>query len=420
MSAFSHRAAAKAALGLTAALALAAPAHATDGYYAHGYGARSKGMGGAGLAYPQDSLALATNPAAATALGDRWDVGVDVFSPKREAAYRGTALDRSYSGDGQPPALIPEAGWVKQVNDRLAIGIVAYGNGGMATEYKTNPFARFGSTGALGVDLQQLFVSPTVAYRVADGHSLGLSVNLAGQTFRARGFAPFAGFSSDPDHFTNEGVDSSFGYGVRLGYLGRINDRLSVGAFWQSRTKFGEFDTYRGLFAEHGGFDAPSTFGVGVAVKATPKLDLVADWRRIAFSEVTSVGTPLAPLLSGKPFGADDGPGFGWRDIDVIKVGANYTINDRWQVRAGYDRSENPIPASQTLLNIVAPGVVTDQYTVGATWTRPSGLEISGYALYAPVNTVRGSGSIPAPFGGGDVDIGLGETVVGVSFGWKH
>lgn len=412
--------AATAASAAALSLVFAAPAHATDGYYAHGYGAQSKALGGAGLAYPKDSLALATNPAAATALGDRWDVGVDIFAPERRAAYRGTASDRSFDGDGKGVALIPEAGWVRQVGERLAIGIVAYGNGGMITEYQDNPFARFGATGSAGVELQQLFISPTVAYEIADGHSVGVSVNLAGQTFRARGLQPFSGFSAAPAQFTNQGVDTGFGYGVRVGYLGQVGERVSVGAFWQSTTRFDAFEDYRGLFAEAGGFNAPSTYGIGIAVRASGKLDLVADWRRIEFSQVTSVGTPLAPLFAGRPFGADDGPGFGWRDVDVAKVGANYTINDRWQVRAGYSRSENPVPPGQTLLNIVAPGVVTDQYTIGATLTRPSGLEFSGYALYAPRNTVHGSGSIPAPFGGGEVDIGLGETIVGFSVGFKH
>ena len=409
-----------AAAALPAMVLAAAPAHATDGYFAHGYGAQSKGLAGAGLAYPKDSLALATNPAAATALGDRADVGVDLFVPTRSASYRGTQLDRSYDGDGKRAALIPEVGWVRQLNDKVAVGIVAYGNGGMVTEYKDNPYARYGATGAAGVELQQLFISPTVAYRLNERHSIGVSVNLAGQTFRARGISPFAGYSQSPGDFTNRGIDTSFGYGLRVGYLGQVSDRLSVGAFWQSKTAFQKFDKYKGLFAEGGDFDAPSTYGVGLAFKATPKLDLVADWRRIEFSQIASVGAPLERLFTPRPFGADDGPGFGWRDSDVVKVGANYKIDDQWQVRGGYEHADNPVPQSQTLLNILAPGVVTDHFTVGATWTRPSGLEISGYALYAPKHTVRGSGSIPAPLGGGEADLSMGETSIGLSVGWKY
>jgi long-chain fatty acid transport protein len=76
-------------------------------------------------------------------------------------------------------------------------------------------------------------------------------------------------------------------------------------------------------------------------------------------------------------------------------------------------------------LNILAPAVVTNQFTVGATWTRPSGFEISGYVLDAPKSTVKGSGSIapgypPQGFGGGEANISLSEVVVGVGFGWKH
>lgn len=409
------------AAGSAAAVLVAvSPAHATDGYFANGYGATSKGMAGAGLAFPQDSLALATNPAAASALGDRWDVGVDVMRSRRAAAYRGTPADASYSGDGQKLAFIPEAGWTHQINDRLALGVVAYGNGGMVTDYPSNPFARYGARGPAGVELEQLFVSPTLAWRLAPRHSLGVSLNLAGQRFRARGLGAFAPFSQAPASFTDQGFDTRYGAGVRLGYLGQITDRLSLGAFWQSKTAFQAFKKYRGLFAEGGGFDAPATYGAGLAFKATPRLDLVADWRRIELSKVRSVGTPLAPLFAGQPFGADQGPGFGWRDVDAVKLGANYRLSDAWQVRAGYDRTRNPIPASQTLLNIVAPAVVQDQYALGATWTCPSGLQVSGYAQYSPRRTVRGSGSIPPMLGGGEADISMSETLVGFEIGWKH
>ena len=48
-----------------AAAAAIAPlaAHATTGYFSHGYGIKAKAMGGVGIALPQDALAAATNPA---------------------------------------------------------------------------------------------------------------------------------------------------------------------------------------------------------------------------------------------------------------------------------------------------------------------------------------------------------------------
>jgi long-chain fatty acid transport protein len=46
-----------------AALFLPLVAGATNGYLPHGYGMKALGMGGAGIAYPQDAIAAAVNPA---------------------------------------------------------------------------------------------------------------------------------------------------------------------------------------------------------------------------------------------------------------------------------------------------------------------------------------------------------------------
>ncbi len=395
-------------------------AFATDGYFADGYGIQSKGMDGAGLAYPKETLAIARNPAAALALGDRLDVGIDLFRPSRSASYSGTALDRSYDGDGRRASFIPEFGYTRRVGDKLALGVAVYGNGGMLTKYNDNPFARFGATGPAGVDLEQLFVSPTVAYQVAPGHSIGLAVNLAGQRFKAQGIGAFSAFSADPANVSDTGAQLSFGYGVKIGYLGQITPRVSVGAFWQSKTYMGRLKKYAGLFADQGGFDTPSSYGVGVAFKATDRLDLLADVMRINYSEVPAVGNKLDLLFAGHPLGSAGGPGFGWRDVTAYKIGANYRISRAWQVRAGWGYTTGPIPRDQTFLNILAPGVVQQHFTLGATWTAPSGLEVSAYAMRAPNKTIWGAGSIPAPFGGGEANISLSETAGGLGLGWKY
>jgi len=56
-----------------AAIMLAFPAvsEATNGYFAHGYGARSKAMAGVGAALPQDAMAAAVNPAGMVFVGNR-------------------------------------------------------------------------------------------------------------------------------------------------------------------------------------------------------------------------------------------------------------------------------------------------------------------------------------------------------------
>lgn len=163
----------------------------------------------------------------------------------------------------------------------------------------------------------------------------------------------------------------------------------------------------------------PASYGVGIAVKPSAALTIAADVKRIEYSDVQSVGNPLSNLFLGKPLGAEGGPGFGWRDITAWKLGVTYAASDTWTLRTGYGHSGNPVPGSETLFNILAPGVVSHHITAGATYTTGSGVELTGYVMHAPKQTVRGVGSIPAPYGGGNADISLGETSFGLSAGFK-
>ncbi len=408
------------ALALSSAALVPGTAQATDGYFLNGTGAKAKGAGGVEIAMPQDSLAIAVNPAAATEVGHRFDVGVEIFVPDRGAQITGNqaGLDGEYSGNGSNPFVLPEGAYVRPLSDTVSVGIAVNGNGGMNTHYKTNPFASFGATGPAGVNLRQIMISPTIAVEFSQGHSLGVSPLFVIQSFELHGAQPFAAYSMDPAHVSNNGADWTTGAGVRVGYLGSVGDNVKIGAFYQSKVWSGKFDDYAGLFAEGGDFDIPASWGVGASVKAGDRLTLGADYKRIEYSDVQSVGNTLAPLFQGVPFGADGGPGFGWRDVDVWKFGAVYKASPALTLRAGYGRSENPVPQSQTLLNIFAPGVVRGHYTLGATVAVSDNAEVTGYVMRAPPQTVRGSGSIPTNFGGGEADVHLAETAVGLSFGY--
>lgn len=153
-----------------AILSAATGAHATDGYFTHGIGAKAKGAGGTEIAHAQDSLAIAANPASAIDLGNRINAGLEVFSPDRSATIHGNgvAADAGYDGNDTKLFAIPEFGLVRQINSRSAWGVAVYGNGGMNTGYAINPYSRFGATRAAGVNLEQLFISPTYAYRLTE------------------------------------------------------------------------------------------------------------------------------------------------------------------------------------------------------------------------------------------------------------
>ena len=269
-------------LALLAALAAPFPALATTGYFQHGYGLKAKGMGGVGIALPQDALAPATNPAGVGFIGNRLDAGLDWFRPIRDSEIVGNmvpGVDGTYSGSGEKNFFIPEFGVSLQFGQNLAVGLAVYGNGGMNTTYNRSPFTGFGGQSPAGVDLIQMFIAPTVAFKPNPNHSFGVSLNLAYQRFSADGLQPFdnPAFSVAPGNVTNRGDDSSTGWGLRLGWTGKMSDTVTLGATYQTKTRMKPFDKYRGLFAEGGDFDIPENYGIGIAIKATPKVALAGD-----------------------------------------------------------------------------------------------------------------------------------------------
>jgi long-chain fatty acid transport protein len=410
-------------LAVVAACCAPVFAFATDGYFQHGYGVKSQGMGGVGIALPQDSLAAATNPAGMAFIGDRLDIGATWFRPMRGADISGSpvpGVGGAYEGNQTNNFVIPEFGYNKMINPSLSLGVSVYGNGGMNTDYDRpiNLFIAPGATNTSGVDLSQLFIAPTVAFKLNDNHAIGLSINFAYQHFAAKGLQGFAAFSSNPAALTDVGHDSSTGWGARIGWTGRITDAVTLGATYQMKTHMGKFDKYAGLFSDQGGFDIPANFGAGIAIKAAPTFTLAFDVERIQYNGVPSVGNPsTALLLAGVPLGASGGPGFGWQDITVYKLGASWDASPTLTLRAGYNHSQNPIQPQDALINILAPGVIENHATLGLTWAVSKTGELSLSYMHAFNNSL--TGPIPAAFGGGAVNLRMHQDSLGIAYGWK-
>lgn len=418
--------------GLVAAT-LTTPASATDGYFSHGYGVKSQGMGGVGIALPQDALTAASNPAGMGLIGDRLDVGLTWFRPQREAKLTNTGStlppaflgfsDGNFEGNNRENFLIPEAGFNKVITPEISFGVSVYGHGGMNTDYeKPIPLLNGGSGRASGINYMQLFVAPTVAWKITPSQTLGVSVNLGYQRFEAKGIDGFRAISASPNNLTGRGVDDAYGIGLHLGWIGQISDSVTLGATYQTKTNFQKFDKYKGLFSGGGEMDAPATYGLGIAVKATPQLTVAADVQRILYSDVDAIGNSAAKW-NGAFFpgnlGNSNGPGFGWKDVTVFKLGASYVYSDAMTLRAGYNHVTQPVPEKEALFNILAPGVVQDHLSLGATWILPNNGELSVGYTHAFEESVKGNGAIPAAFGGGNVKLKMYQDALGIAYGWK-
>ena len=365
---------------------------ATNGYFAIGYGAGSVGMGGVSVTTPQDALCVGGNPACLSEfISPRFDMGVGIFVPIRRAAVSGLGgpNDPTNTWSGSNIFLVPGMGFVWPFTEKLSLGFAAIGNGGMNTTYGPNFFnisdQPASRTKYVGVDMVQLLVPITVAYKFNDTNTVGFSAVPARQRFRATGVGDQAFLlkSSDQDHVSDKGHDYANGFGARIGWTGKyLDNKLTLGATYASKVYMQKFELYRGLFAEQGDFDIPENYAVGIAVKPLKNLTVAFDYEKILYSGIASVSN-LGPTrihgtndaFNSNSLGLDNGLGFGWDDQTVYKLGLVYQnalpswFGDKLTLRAGYNYGKSPIKESQLLLNLIAPGVVEHHVTFGLTYS---------------------------------------------------
>jgi len=419
-------------------------AFATNGAWLIGFGAKSRAMGGTGVADNRGGLAAAYNPATMIDSGNRFDLGADIFMPPRKIKHESTTLGFTEEESNNNIFLIPNMGGTYEWNEKITVGFAFIG-AGLQTEYNQSPnsdsckrvqanqvpgyentacpptvFNAGGTPGVglggpeAGVELMQMQILPSIAYKINKQHAVGATFVMAASYFRAEGLEAFQdlGFASGTGNMTSGSWDSSYGAGVRFGWLGKFakDDKLRFGVNYSSRVYMQKLDAYRNLFAEQGGFDIPESYAAGVAFDFTPKITATFDVQRINWSKVKSIGNPgpnaadpnnLFPLCPAGTdttpclLGGDKGLGFGWTDQTIYKIGANWDINDKWSARAGWNYGKSPINPDQVLFNMLAPATPEHHLTLGVGYELSETFVIDGSFVYAFSNTISGPTAFP-------------------------
>jgi len=429
-------------------------ANATNGYFGHGYSTKEKGLAGAGTAYSQDALAAANNPAGMAFIGSRLDIGAALFSPSpRSYKVTGTpvppgptapfgsfvnaTMDQTVESDSDF-FIIPHFAYNHQLANDSTVGISIYGNGGMNTNFSASDTpggAGLFGDGDVGVNLEQVFFNISFTKKLNAKHAFGGSLILASQRFAAKGISSFGPISSSPDNLAGNRHSYSYGAGLKFGYQGEVTDGVRLGASYQSRINMSEFDEYKGLFAEGGDFDIPETYNIGVSFDVGSSGVIVADVQRINYSAVAAISNPVSNAMAPPPvgscnfmepdpkkrgagcLGAANGAGFGWEDMTIYKVGYQHDINNKHTVRVGYSFTDQPIPESETMFNILAPAVIKQHFTAGWTMKIGADQELNLAGMYAPSNSVKGDN--PADGGSTQIEIAMTQWELQAGWAWK-
>ena len=355
---------------LLLALIFAVPAaYAGNGHNLHGIGAVNSAMGGAGVALPIDPLgALLLNPALLADLdGSRFAFSAE-YNTQKVAVESRVGPFSGRTEDETDPAVIPAFGWTHHTRgSRFAYGMGFLGLSGFGVDYPqdpTNPLLSPQPNGFGRVYSSYLLmkIPVVVAWQLSDRVSLGLSFNTARATLTAdpAGFAtPDCSGPAGPCFFPKVNADSAWGFGLGVCANFKLSDAFSLGLSYNTETDFEDF-TFNSTVANPNlptfgrdrkielQLNAPAVLVAGIGWKPSDRLAIGIDGKWISYENTEGFSDVL-----------------GFKDITVFDVGAQWQATPKLALRAGYNVSDNPIPADRAFLTVAVPAIFEDRVCAG-------------------------------------------------------
>jgi len=383
-------------LAVVAALALGATsAFATNGALMIGQGAKSRSMGGVGIATAFGAQSAIANPANISSTTDsEATLAVTVFTPdvSFKSGYNGATGD--YKKSGADLSVIPEIYYSKRLSDKLVVGLAIAGTAGMGVDYDNDIIGAPGAAGPTSSGTDRMKTALSILKVVAP-----ISYTTGGLTLGAAGVFQYG--TLEMSHgtsagFLDNGPASDVGYGLELGAT-YTKGGLTLGAVYKSKISMIYADTISTSLTAFGStitsgdkLDQPEERGVGISYTMGANT-IAADYKKILWADAS---------------GYSD---FGWEDQDVYSVGYEYATAS-WALRAGYNYAKSPISdlsaagtdyqGSVKNFMVLAgfPGVVETHYTFGAGYNVTDSMSLNAAVVYAPevTNTYALTGNLGA------------------------
>lgn len=385
-------------------------AQATNGDNLIGVGPTSRAMGGVGIAAPQDAISSTFSNPAAMNVGpycpkSQFDFATTLFAPKVDAKV--TIAGNSLSADSDKKIyMVPAFGISTPLNNKMRLGLAAYGITGLGVDYRNTDIA---GTGA--VDSTQLMIlkfAPTFAYQVNDRLSVGVAAHVVNS-------------SLDLDN----GTSSNYGIGGQLGAIYKLSETISLGATYQTPINADHQNVYDldgdGSMDDFA-LEAPQSLGVGVAYAPSDKLLLEFDikWLNWANAEGYDV--------------------LDWNDQYVFAIGSQYQISNKLRIRLGYNYAENQLNEHtnfdgsstinvqgkavnrygyETLRIIGFPAIVEHHVTLGLGYDITETVSLNFGYMHAFETSVKSNGTLPDGSTPVQLESNLSEDAIDFSLAWR-
>ncbi|PAW63844.1 MAG: hypothetical protein B9S38_16945 [Verrucomicrobiia bacterium Tous-C4TDCM] len=298
-----------------------------------------------------DASVLASNPAAMLLLSDEWSFALGGSGIFPEVEVRGTYAPPApappgtrlpaYGGNVSDDAFVPFFHAVKQVNERLAIGVGSYTTFGLNSNYPTPFPARAVADSS---EVLTLNLNPSLAWRIDERWSLGLGFDALYAKGKLTATAPTTLPLLDL-------TGDDWGYGFNAGLLFEASPSTRFGLHYRSAI---DLDIEGRSVSLVPAFNGPATLAVELpdSVEFSAVHDF-GDWSIHGDVMWTnwSVFKQLAPQIIGAPVQPPVTPE-NWEDSWRFALGTTWRASDTWTFRAGMAYDQSPVSEANLTLRI--------------------------------------------------------------------
>lgn len=385
---------------------------ATEVFRLEGFGAISRGMGGTATAFNVGAAGMMSNPATLSLMpqGSELHLGMDAVITDIDIKNLETGEKASSSthSKNRGPYLAPQLAYTYK-NGSLALGLGAFAQGGLGTEYGNDSFLSRAS-GDLDTSLENssrllvLNIPFAVSYQVNDKLTVGASLDamwqglnlelllgadqvgsLIGAGRVSGSLVPVLGglpdlrgahFSLSKNKPLDSGVDA-WGFGGRFGMTYKVSDNTILGAAYTLESQMGDMDGRATLTAVDGiagqipldgkiklrDFQSPAKLDLGISHSFNEQWLFTVDVSRVFWKHA------MKDINVG--FTSDSGGNIdillpqNYKDQDILAVGLAYKTG-KWTLRTGARISDQAL-RSDTLFAVI-PAIPRKHASAGFTY----------------------------------------------------
>ncbi len=346
-----------------------------NGLSLNSIGTRAMAMGGAFVGLSDDLTAIYWNPAGLTQVeGFSFEIVASDIVPIGSYKWNNALFGVDINADmNQNHYINPNLFAAYNMGD-LSFGLGLYVPAGLGTEWNGDDLLPLSN----GVSQEWMSkigafnISPTIAYKVSDRFSIGVAANIYYGLFDMKLPANIDALNTSVQF---EESSTGMGYGVSIGALIKLHERVNFGFTWRAKTSLSMSGTaknpaFAALGAPESDFDRdvawPMWIAGGLAFKPADNLTITVDaqysqWSKSSEKFVTKYENGVWKSVMEQ--GENNIIHLNWEDATQWRIGAEYYLTDKFALRGGY--YNDPAPAPDETVSILFPSSTNDVATLG-------------------------------------------------------